>query len=125
LKEVVVLRDFQNGVPMVLGNEGELIQVFTSIIVNALDAMEDKGTLAFATEIAGNIVFVKICDTGPGISPGLINRIFDPFFTTKSEKGGTGLGLSIVDKIIKENNGGIDVTSEEGRGTTFTITLPI
>ena len=125
LKEVVVLRDFQNGVPMVLVNEGELIQVFTSIIVNALDAMEDKGTLAFATGIAGNIVFVKIRDTGPGISPGLINRIFDPFFTTKSEKGGTGLGLSIVDKIIKENNGGIDVTSEEGRGTTFTITLPI
>jgi signal transduction histidine kinase len=95
------------------------------IIVNALDAMEDKGTLAFATGIAGNIVFVKIRDTGPGISPGLINRIFDPFFTTKSEKGGTGLGLSIVDKIIKENNGGIDVTSEEGRGPTFTITLPI
>jgi len=155
LKEVVVLRDFQNGVPMVLGNEGELMQVFTSIIVNALDAMEDHGTLAFATgqippcaplvsdperslsELEGStsrkltrrekggFVFVKIRDTGPGISPGLINRIFDPFFTTKAEKGGTGLGLSIVDKIIKENNGGIDVTSEEGRGATFTITLPI
>jgi signal transduction histidine kinase len=125
LKEVVVLRDFQNGAPMVLGNEGELTQVFTSIIVNALDAMEDHGTLAFATGTNENNVFIRIQDTGPGIPSFLINRIFDPFFTTKSEKGGTGLGLSIVDKIIKENKWGIDVTSEERRGATFTITLPI
>lgn len=125
LKEVVVLRDFQNGVPMVLGNEGELMQVFTSIIVNALDAMEDHGTLALGTGTNENNVFIRIQDTGSGIPSFLINRIFEPFFTTKSEKGGTGLGLSIVDKIIKENNGRIDVTSEEGKGTVFTITLPI
>ena len=125
LKEVVVLRDFQNGVPMVLGNEGELMQVFTSITVNALDAMEDHGTLAFATGTNENNVFIRIQDTGSGIPSFLINRIFEPFFTTKSEKGGTGLGLSIVDKIIKENNGRIDVTSEEGKGTVFTITLPL
>jgi signal transduction histidine kinase len=73
----------------------------------------------------GGFVFVKISDTGPGIPPHLINRIFDPFFTTKSKKGGTGLGLSIADKIVKENNGKIDAISEEGKGTTFTITLPI
>ena len=110
---------------MVLGNEGELMQVFTSITVNALDAMEDHGTLAFATGTNENNVFIRIQDTGSGIPSFLINRIFEPFFTTKSEKGGTGLGLSIVDKIIKENNGRIDVTSEEGKGTVFTITLPL
>ena len=124
LKEVVVLRDFQNGVPMVLGNEGELIQLFRVIILNALDAMEDNGTLTLETGNEGNSLFVKISDTGCGIPSGLINRIFDPFFTTKSKKGGTGLGLSIGYSIVKENNGKIDVTSEEGKGTVFTITLP-
>jgi signal transduction histidine kinase len=85
--------------------------------------MEDKGTLALETGTAENSVFVKISDTGPGIPSDLINRIFDPFFSTKSEKGGTGLGLSIAKRIIRENNGRIEVTSE--KGTTFTITLPI
>jgi PAS domain S-box-containing protein len=135
LKDVLVLRHFQQGLPMVLGNEWELMQVFTSIIVNALDAMEDKGTLTFETGTLapspplvkggeGGFIFVKISDTGPGIGPGLINRVFDPFFTTKSEKGGTGLGLSIAHNILKENNGRIEVKSEEGKGATFMISLP-
>jgi signal transduction histidine kinase len=165
LKEVYVLRDFQDGMPMVLGNEWELMEVFISVIVNALDAMENKGTLSFKTGTfapsisvekssppspffekpsspspplakasppypplvkggEGGFVFVKISDTGPGIPASVINRIFDPFYTTKSEKGGTGLGLSIAHKIIKENNGRIEVTSEEGKGATFAITLP-
>ena len=146
LKEVEVLRNFQKGMPKILGNEGELMQVFTSIIVNALDTMEDKGTLTLGTGTIspspllekvipprpplekggeGGFVFIRIQDTGSGIPSFLINRIFEPFFTTKSEKGGTGLGLSIVDKIIKENNGKIDVISEQGKGTVFTITLPL
>ena len=125
LKDVVYLRNFQTEMPQVQGNESKLRQVFITIIGNALDAMEDRGTLTIETGTAGNTVFTKISDTGPGIPPHLINRIFDPFFTTKVEKGGTGLGLSIADKIIKENNGRIDVMSEEGNGATFTITLPI
>lgn len=114
------------------GNEGELKQVFLAIIVNALDAMEDMGTLTLDTRIMcpdpqaekGESVCIRISDTGTGISPELANRIFDPFFTTKGEKGGTGLGLSIVHKIIKDHNGNIAVDSGSGAGTTFTITLP-
>lgn len=158
LKDVEVLRHYQEEIPVIHNDEGDLRQTFLSIIANAVDAMEGKGTLTIETGIIpssptledailpiptlekggsphgvenpapqgkGGFVFIKISDTGPGIPPHLINRIFDPFFTTKSEKGGTGLGLSIADKIIKENNGKIDVISEEGKGTTFTITLPI
>ena len=124
LREVVIHKDFQPGIPIVLGNDGELMQVFLSIVVNALDAMEDKGTLVLKTGTEDNAVLIRISDTGPGIPSKLLNKIFDPFFTTKSEKGGTGLGLSIASKIIRDNDGRIDVTSEEGKGTTFTIILP-
>ncbi len=125
LKEVEVLRNFQRRMPKILGDDGELMQVFLSIVVNALDAMQDKGTLTLETGSNGNAAFTKIGDSGPGIPPNLTSRIFDPFYTTKSERGGTGLGLSIADKIIKSHNGKIEVTSEKGRGTTFKIILPI
>jgi two-component system, NtrC family, sensor kinase len=151
LKEVEVSRNSQRRMPRILGNDGELMQVCLAIVTNALDAMENKGTLTLETGIisrvpphpclppprgegwvgdltkggTGGFVFVKISDTGPGIPSGLIDRIFDPFFTTKSEKGGTGLGLSIANKIIRDYNGKIDVASKEGKGTTFEIVLPI
>jgi two-component system NtrC family sensor kinase len=125
LKDVVYLRNFQREMPQVQGNDGEMRQVFLATIVNALDAMQDKGTLTIETRTDGNVVLVRISDTGHGIPAGLMNRIFDPFFSTKSEKGGTGLGLPIAKKIIEENHGKIDVISEEGKGATFTITLPI
>jgi signal transduction histidine kinase len=124
LKEVEVLKNYQEQMPPILGNEGELRQVFLSIILNALDAMEDKGRIELETGIEGDTVFIKFHDTGPGIPPDLMSRIFDPFFTTRAEKGGTGLGLSIANKIIKENNGRITVATNEGKGTIFTVTLP-
>ena len=125
LKEVEVLRNFQRRMPKILGDDGELMQVFLAIVVNALDAMQDKGTLTLETGSNGNTLFIKIGDSGPGIPPDIMNRIFDPFYTTKSERGGTGLGLSIADKIVKNHNGKIEVTSEEGRGTTFRIIFPL
>jgi two-component system cell cycle sensor histidine kinase/response regulator CckA len=134
-KEVKVIRNYK-GELIVYANEGELRQVFLIFIVNALDAMEDRGTLTIETGIIPptpplekggeeGMVFIKIGDTGSGISPELIDRIFDPFFTTKSEKGGIGLGLSLAKKMITDNNGNIDVTSEQGKGTIFKITLPL
>ncbi len=132
-KEVNVIRNYK-GELVVYASEGELRQVFLIFIVNALDAMEDRGTLTIETGIIlptiekggeGGMVFIKIGDTGLGISPELIDRIFDPFFTTKSEKGGIGLGLSLAKKMITDNNGNIDVTSEQGKGTIFKITLPL
>ncbi len=143
IKDVEVSSSLQRRIPKVLGNDGELMQVFLSIVVNALDAMGDKGTLTLETGVEngervlsstnpplekggqGGFVFIKITDTGPGIRPDVVTRIFDPFFTTKSDKGGTGLGLSIANKIVKEYNGRIDVASEEGKGAAFKIILPV
>jgi two-component system, cell cycle sensor histidine kinase and response regulator CckA len=133
LREVKVVKKYVNGL-VVFGSEGELRQVFLVIIINALDAMEDRGTLIIETGrfTAGKKqgpldkpVFIKISDTGPGIPQELVERIFDPFITTKAEAGGTGLGLSIVSNIIKDHGGSIDVKSKRGKGTTFTITLPL
>ena len=150
LKEVELIKHY-GGILMVRGNEGELKQVFLAIVVNAIDAMEDRGSLTIRTmiipsrsnfQLSGGLAeenessevtavkdgrdfaAVKISDTGYGINPELKDKIFEPFFTTKAEKGGTGLGLSISHKIIKDHNGNITVDSEIGKGTTFTIILP-
>ena len=123
LKKVEVIKEYKE-IPVIQGSEGELRQVFLSIVVNALDDMEDSGTLTLETGIEDDLIFIKISNTGPGIPSELISRIFDPFFTTKSEKGGVGLGLSIARKIITNHNGNINVISEKGKSTTFKITLP-
>jgi len=125
LTEVKVLKNYKEGLRSIYESEGELRQVFLSIITNAIDAMENRGTLTVETGTEENNIFINISDTGPGIPPELINRIFDPFFTTKSEKGGTGLGLSIAKKIINDHSGTIHLTSEIGKGTTFKIMLPL
>ncbi len=103
----------------------QLIQVWTNLIHNALQAMDHKGTLTIKTEMANDFAKISITDTGKGIPQDIIYKIFDPFFTTKASGEGTGLGLDIVKKIIKNHNGRIDVKSEVGVGSTFIIYLPI
>ena len=125
LKEVELIKDYAEGLPLIKGSEGELRQVFLAIIINALEAMEDRGKLTLETGVEGENIFIKITDVGPGISPEHQSRIFDPFYTTKGEKGGTGLGLSIANKIVINHRGRIEVSSEEGKGTTFRINLKI
>ena len=124
MRDVGVLRIYKDGHPGINGNEGELRQVFLAIITNALDAMEDKGTLMIETGVEGGTVFIKIGDTGPGIPPEHVNSIFDPFFTTKSAKGGTGLGLSIAGKIITNHKGSITVMPRDGKFAVLKISLP-
>ncbi|HEY6010942.1 MAG TPA: PAS domain S-box protein [Nitrospirota bacterium] len=124
LKELRIEKNYQDPSPSVRGNEGELRQVFLAIITNALDAMEDKGTLILETRTDADRVAIRIADTGPGIPDEVRSRIFDPFFTSKSEKGGTGLGLSIAHKIILNHHGSIDVASTAAAGAAFTVTLP-
>ncbi|MEK6693535.1 MAG: PAS domain S-box protein [Nitrospirota bacterium] len=124
IKDIEFVRNYKEDISKIPGSEGELRQVFLTIITNALDAMEDRGRLTIETGIEGEKVFIKITDTGPGIPSEIKEKIYDPFFTTKSEKGGTGLGLSIAQRIINNHNGNIDVTSETGKGTTFRIILP-
>lgn len=124
LHEIDVVRKYQEDRPTIQGNEGELRQVFLSLITNALDAMENRGTLTITTAAEEKAVFVEISDSGPGIAEEYVNSIFDPFFTTKAYKGGTGLGLSIARKIIDSHHGDITVVTALGKGTTFKIRLP-
>jgi PAS domain S-box-containing protein len=125
LKEVAVIRHFAQGMPVVHASEGELRQVFLALMTNALDAMNDRGTLSIEIAPGDRTACVKISDTGAGIAAEYLGRIFDPFFTTKADQGGTGLGLSISNKIISSHGGSIDVFSVQGKGTTFTIRLPL
>jgi len=124
LRDVEIVKEYGDDVPPIHASEGELRQVLLAIITNALDAMAEQGRLTVGTLAEGDHVKISIADTGPGIPEENQKRIFDPFFTTKSERGGTGLGLSIVHRIVTNHGGAIDVASEPGKGTKFTITLP-
>ena len=122
--KVTMQEDFAD-IPMVPGYPGEINQVFTNIIDNALDAMGDSGgTLTLKTEMNENFVLVNISDTGSGIPDDIVQKIFDPFFTTKAMGQGTGMGLDLVMKIMKvHHRGDIKVDSKPG-ATTFTLCFP-
>ncbi|MGH7322623.1 MAG: ATP-binding protein [Candidatus Rokuibacteriota bacterium] len=109
-------------VPPVLARGAELREVLINLVLNAADAMPQGGSIRLATRRQGDRAGLSVSDTGTGIPPELRRRIFEPFFTTKET--GTGLGLSIVSGIVSSYGGTIDVESEAGRGTTFTIRLP-
>jgi signal transduction histidine kinase len=117
-------RNFAPNLPLICAHPGELNQVWTNLIDNALDAMGDTGTLTIATSPEPEGVCVEISDTGPGIPPEIQKRIFEPFFTTKPVGEGTGLGLDIVYRIIRGRHGGtVRVESKPGF-TKFDVRLP-
>jgi len=117
-------------VPHVLGDEGELCQVFANLLLNAVQcfvpANQIVSTIDVRVSVApdGASVIVSVSDNGPGIAPDQLSHIFDPFFTTKAEDGGTGLGLFITRGIVAAHGGTLDVASESGRGTSFVVSLP-
>ncbi|WP_081310501.1 sensor histidine kinase [Pseudoalteromonas luteoviolacea] len=110
--------------PKLMCNPNRLCQVFVNLLVNAGQATEKNGKITITSAYDDNYIYCTVEDNGAGISPVNMRNIFDPFFTTKPVGKGTGLGLSISYKIIEQHNGHISVESEEGCGTTFTITLP-
>ena len=103
----------------------QLNQVFLNLLVNAAQAIEQRGTITLRTRRDGDHVAISVCDTGSGIPPELMDRIFDPFFTTKPVGKGTGLGLSVTYGIVEKHGGRIEVDSVPGQGSTFTIRLPV
>jgi len=121
---IEVIKDYGN-LPLVECYPGQLNQVFMNILSNAIDAIEDKGTIAINTSASNGVIIIRIKDTGPGIPENIREKIFDPFYTTKGVGKGTGLGLSISQSIIEKHKGTIDVKSETGKGTEFVISLPV
>jgi C4-dicarboxylate-specific signal transduction histidine kinase len=111
----------------VIGVATELGQVFTNLVVNALDALAERprrGKLAIRSQLAGKLVVVEVQDDGGGIEEHVLNRIFDPFFTTKQVGKGTGLGLSVSQQIAVNFGGRIEAASRPGDGSTFRVVLP-
>lgn len=123
--KIRVSRDHQGSTPSLLGSETQLSQVFLNLIVNASQAMPQGGDIRIHTHCDQDQCIIQVIDTGPGISEEIQENIFEPFFTTKAAGEGTGLGLAISQDIIRRHGGEISVQSQPGRGTTFTISLPI
>lgn len=124
LKYKVTLKKDYGELPTVNCYPQQLGQVFLNFLVNAAHAIEQQGEVTITTREEEGIVSIYVTDTGCGISPENLNRIFEPFFTTKEVGTGTGLGLAISYEIIQSHGGTIDVESEVGKGTTFTVRLP-
>ena len=123
-KHAHVERAYGDEVPEICAFPGELNQIWTNLLDNALDAISEGGTIRLATRREGSVVFVNITDDGPGIPEDIQKRIFDPFFTTKDPGEGTGLGLDIAMRIVKQHQGTLSVTSTPGQ-TDFEVSLPI
>ena len=124
---VDVVREYAD-LPQIDAYAGELNQVWTNLIDNAVDAMDGHGTLTIRTRVQGDWVVVELADTGPGMPPEVVARAFEPFFTTKDVGKGTGLGLDIARRIVVERHGGlieIDSPAAEEKGTVMRVSLPL
>ncbi len=111
--------------PHLMVSRDHLSGVWLNLLLNAIDAIDQDGTIRVSTRFSTEKLFVTIADTGSGIAPERINRIFEPFYTTKAPGHGTGLGLSVCHRVIRQHGGTIQVTSQTAVGSEFTVELPI
>jgi two-component system NtrC family sensor kinase len=125
LRDIDLVLELADNLPMIMGNAHNLQQVFLNLFLNAIQAMPEKGTLRIKSRSENNSLRIDVGDTGIGIPPENLDKIFDPFFTTKEVGQGTGLGLSVSYGIVKKHRGQISVSSEVGRGTVFSVILPL
>jgi signal transduction histidine kinase len=124
LKNIQVTREYDPHLPKIMGKGGELNQVWTNLIDNAIDAMDGEGKLTLTTRCENNYVMVEIADSGKGIASDHLPRLFEPFFTTKQVGQGTGLGLDISYRVIQSHHGTIETQSKPGH-TRFIVRLPV
>ena len=108
----------------VLGNIGQVREIFLNLFVNAAEAMAGQGRLNVVTRSTGALIEVLVSDSGPGVAAGLASRIFEPFFTTRAAQLGTGLGLAICTEIALEHGGSVELRSSAPEGASFCVTLP-
>ena len=123
--KITVHKEYADNLPNIEGYGGQLNQVFMNILDNAAFAIKEKGDVWIRIKNEGNHVQLEFEDNGCGMDQKVADKVFDPFFTTKPVGQGTGLGMAISYKVIKNHKGNITISSEEGKGTKFTITLPI
>ncbi len=115
----------QEGIPPVVASQDQLQGVWINLLLNAIDAIDKPGgEISISSYYDGHEFLVTVMDNGKGISPDHVARVFEPFFTTKSPGRGTGLGLSVCQRVIKHHGGTIEVESQEGKWTRFTVRLP-
>jgi signal transduction histidine kinase len=126
-KDVVIVRKLDSNLPLIQADPAQLRQVVANLANNAAEAMPSGGTLTLSTvaDAAGDRISISVEDTGIGIPPENISKLFTPFFTTKPIGRGTGLGLAISYGIVKMHRGQITVQSRVGKGTRFTVILPV
>jgi two-component system NtrC family sensor kinase len=125
--QVVIDKGYDENVPLLVLDKEKIKQVLMNLLMNAKHAIGKGGTIRLTTHYAPKAqqVLLEIVDSGCGIEPHHLSRIFDPFFTTKATGEGTGLGLSVSYGIVRDHDGDIMVTSEPGKGSTFTVILPV
>jgi two-component system NtrC family sensor kinase len=125
-QHIEVTKELDSSLPPLMGDSHQLHQVFTNLILNAVQVMSEGGKLTLRTSVTkNNEIKAEVTDTGCGIPPENMGKLFTPFFTTKSEVKGVGLGLAVSYGIIKNHKGRIEVDSEVDKGTTFTVYLPL
>jgi len=110
--------------PWIVGDRFQVEQLFLNLVLNALQAMPEGGTLILRTRRQGAWELVEVCDTGSGIPEAIRERIFDPFFTTRDVGQGTGLGLAVSYNIAAAHGGGLEVETTEGEGSVFRVLFP-
>jgi signal transduction histidine kinase len=110
--------------PLIVGDRFQIEQLLLNLVLNALQAMPDGGTLTLRTRRGGAWELVEVCDTGLGIPEAIRERIFDPFFTTRDVGEGTGLGLAVSYTIATAHGGGLEVDTTEGEGSVFRVLFP-
>ena len=123
LRLVKVVKDYAKS-PIVIGSTSELTQIITNFVNNGVDAMDAKGELRLSTSSTKKTHTISVTDNGSGMDEATQKKIFDPFFTTKDPGKGTGLGLHVVRKIVEKHGAKLDLKSELGKGTTFTVIFP-
>lgn len=120
---VDLVQELDQTIPRLRLDQRYFKQALLNIIKNGIHAMPEGGTMRVSTQLRGDRVLLRVSDNGTGMSEEVMNKIFEPYFTTRDF--GSGIGLTLVYKVVKEHSGDISVISKEGRGTTFTITLPV
>ena len=126
--DVEIKLDRERPLPEIQADPEQLKEVLVNLVINACEAMEGSGSIEIREEETlvgpmGRVVLIRLIDDGPGMPESITDKVFEPFFSTKEE--GTGLGLSIAVRVVEEHGGRLELTSKEGKGTTFTVTLPV